>query len=632
MTDDWMVQAITDLQRQIRELRDARVGYVQAPVTAVDAPGASFTVQVADQEDGSTTDLGGISSPAHFLPAVGDQALFQTHGAKLVYQPGRIAADAVGYTELNPTVSGDITQASSDASTAIATANGKNQVTYSPNLPDYLTNRGTRVGDIWWRTDSNGVVIGGWQWDGTGWADRTFGDETLDSLTAAKITSGRIAAGTQITVGDPAAVHTVIDADAISVNAVSADGQPYEVTRMGSTSGGTDSTGAQTWQIDDAGAASFQDLSTTDDPIFQGTALSDMMAGTAAFGAGASFGSITDPAQTPASGGEIGFYEFTVELQAGHIYWLLSSNMWARPGSSSTTQIDVNLRFTASTTPGTDPPAVSTSSTLYARWAQTVSSVSVGHGVVLSRMLYFPGTYAHLRFLLSLKSTGGPAYFEMNNNNVFSATLNRTIEPEVATLMVLDLGAQPWTNRGVLNNGGGTVTPTAVKRYTYDYYAHWSRTFLGSGAVDSTNGDVTQGQTPYYTAGGNYAGQFGGFSRPNSGPALHDDLQGATLEKLQVYLYANFWNYMDGGTAVIRYHNNSAAGSLNNYAGEIDVSGWGRAQGRWVDITSWGSLFQGSGAQGIQLGPGPSTDPIYYGIFDGPQAAHPPRIRATFTK
>jgi hypothetical protein len=580
----------------------------------VDADSATFTVQVDNQEDGSTADLAGVSSPAHFLPAVGDEVTLALAGARPMYQPGRVAAGAIGMNELSP----DVT---------LQLGNG-NTVTYSPDPP---TGSGTRSGDIWWQT-SGSVIVGAWQWDGTTWQPHTFGDETLDSLTAAKITSGQIAAGTVVDVGDPAGEHTEITDSAIKFVAPAPDGTPVDVTQLGRQNGGVDSaTGLQTWAIDEKGAISGQDLSVTNDPIFQGTALSALLDGKAEFQAGASLGSLIDPAQTPAGGGEVGFYEFTVELEQGHIYWLLSSNMWPRPASSATTQIDVNVRATVSVTPGTDPPPVSTASALFARAVNTVSSTSVGHPAIISHLLKYD-TYAHFRFLICLKSTGGPAYFEMGNDNFNSATLGATFEPDAVQLAVIDLGEQAWTNRAVLNSGGGTSTPPAVKRYTYDYYAHWSRSFVGGGATFNDNSDCYQGQTTYYPANGNMAAQIGGFSRPSGGPSLHSDLQGATVESLQVWLYANHWESYDGGTAVIRYHNNATAGSLNNYAGDIEIAGWARNQGRWVDITSWASLFQGTGAQGIQVGPAPSTDPTYYGIFDGPAGGQPPIIRATFTK
>lgn len=625
MTDDWLVRQVTELKARVKQLEAQRTGYVQAPVTAVDTGSSTFTVQPPAQQDGATVQLSGLAAPPHFLPAVGDEVTLALTGARPRYTPARIAADAVGYTELDPTVGGDITTAKTDATTALTAANGKNTVTYSPNAP---SGSGGRVGDIWWQM-SGTTIIGGWQWDGSAWKSRTFGDQTLDSLTAAKITSGQIAAGVSINIGSPSNAHTVIDSQHIGFEAVTANGIPYEVAAFGSTSGGTDSSGNSTWQIDQDGNASFTSVSSDNDPIFNGVALSDTLGAVPEFLAGASRGSDIDPANTGGSA-EIGYYEFTAEFQPNHLYLLQTSNIWLHPGTGCT-RVDLNLRYTVSVSTTTDPPAVSITSPYFARYSGQATSAGNGFGAVISRLVRF-SKYAHFRFLLSVASFGGPAYIEMGSELYSDPALGVNVEPDVAQLFAIDLGEVAWTNRAVLNSGGGGTALAPKKRYIYEYYPSWSRWFRGDGSVAGDNGDCYQGQTSYYPANGNEASQIGGFGRAGSGQSLQSDLSGATLEKLECYLYANHWESMAGGTAVIRYHNNSSPGSLTNYAGEIDVSGWARGQGRWVDITSWGSAFQGTGAKGIQVGPAPTTSGTYYGVFDGPGSANPPKLRATFTQ
>lgn len=100
------------------------------------------------------------------------------------------------------------TDAASAATTAQNTANSKNQVTYSTADP---SGNGTRAGDIWFKRDGAGIIIGQWEWTGSAWTARTIGNQVIANLDAGKITAGtldaaRIAAGTltadKISVGD----------------------------------------------------------------------------------------------------------------------------------------------------------------------------------------------------------------------------------------------------------------------------------------------------------------------------------------------------------------------------------------------------------------------------------------------
>ena len=80
-------------------------------------------------------------------------------------------------------------------STAQATANGKNAVTYSQNAP--TVNDANRLGDIWWRTNGSAGIIG--QWIGVGgstgaynWTSVTLRNEVIATLDAAKVTTGTL--------------------------------------------------------------------------------------------------------------------------------------------------------------------------------------------------------------------------------------------------------------------------------------------------------------------------------------------------------------------------------------------------------------------------------------------------------
>jgi hypothetical protein len=420
--------------------------------------------------------------------------------------------------------------------------------------------------------------------------------------------------------------------------AVAPDGTPYQTTDPGKGYSGTDDAdGSTTWQITPDGHQTVQGLTVNSDPVIMGVPLSSYFTEQpSGFHAGGGVSLSTDPALTPVGGGETGLFEMTVELEAGHLYHIHTSNIWVRPSTLDTTRIDLNLRYEVSVDPAIDPPPVTTASKMFTRWPQQLPmNGTIGHGVMLSR-LFRPLKYAHFRFLLSLGSSNGQAYIEMGSENFTDAELGVGMQPESAAVYITELGGLPWTNRAVLNSGSsGGATPAAVKRYTYTYYPHWTRRFRGNGTVHTDGGDAVQG---YYSLNGDQASQIGDFRRNLTGPSIASDLSGATIEKCEVRLHAKHWHYNAGGTAVIRYHNNTGPGSLNNYAGDTRVGSWGRGEGRWVNMgVAFGERFRDGTAKGIQVGPAGSTDPIFYGTFVGGDAGdgagdYRPAVRVTFTK
>lgn len=86
------------------------------------------------------------------------------------------------------------------ASTAMAAANGKNKVVYSTGDASGTTHSSGYAyvdGDIWYKRDANGVVIGQWEYVSGGtpvWQARTLSDAVLSSLSVGKLVSGDVSA------------------------------------------------------------------------------------------------------------------------------------------------------------------------------------------------------------------------------------------------------------------------------------------------------------------------------------------------------------------------------------------------------------------------------------------------------
>jgi hypothetical protein len=91
-------------------------------------------------------------------------------------------------TPIVPATTADTGSLQTQITTAQATADGKNKVTYSTSSPFGV---GTNVGDIWWQY-SAGIVIGQWSWNGSSWASAPIGNAVIANIDAGKITAGII--------------------------------------------------------------------------------------------------------------------------------------------------------------------------------------------------------------------------------------------------------------------------------------------------------------------------------------------------------------------------------------------------------------------------------------------------------
>lgn len=93
---DYLLEQLAEVRRELADLRSQRVTNKGATVTAADSVTSTFTV---DMPGGQV--LAGMQAPPQFLPAVGDEVSLRLTGATPVYEPARIAENAVGPVELS---------------------------------------------------------------------------------------------------------------------------------------------------------------------------------------------------------------------------------------------------------------------------------------------------------------------------------------------------------------------------------------------------------------------------------------------------------------------------------------------------------------------------------------------------
>jgi len=146
--------------------------------------------------------------------------------------------------------------------------------------------------------------------------------------------------------------------------------------------------------------------------------------------------------------------------------------------------------------------------------------------------------------------------------------------------LLRDLGAtvEPTLQINKSVSLGKTVPqaqPTPKRNYHKDYRSNWWRAY-SNGSPDSAWPDnMPQGRY----ANWNYNSLIGF-------PDMTGDLRGATITSMKVYAYAKHW-YGQTGVASIGVHRyTSAPGSFNPDGGWRwhEAGGWGRGEGRWVDI------------------------------------------------
>lgn len=223
-----------------------------------------------------------------------------------------------------------------------------------------------------------------------------------------------------------------------------------------------------------------------------------------------------------------------------------------------------------------------------------------------------------------------------------SGTGNAKIEcsdPNTSLRMsVEDIGRRSLAteNAGIAqkSKSSGTPDPDPVVEYTKTYDATWSRCWWNGGAYEvySTNGDMRQGKWDDLLT--DFVGWIGFDSAQ-----IATDLTGATVLKVELYLYYPWWENEDGGHAVLGYHWSTAT-SAPGYDASKDVlqalesSLWPRTSGYWMEIPELGGFtndgWRTGAHRGITIGPGLDTTSDYVGYAAGFSQPNAPKLRITY--
>lgn len=226
---------------------------------------------------------------------------------------------------------------------------------------------------------------------------------------------------------------------------------------------------------------------------------------------------------------------------------------------------------------------------------------------------------------------------ELYVNSGRKATTTSNEQAATWSLSVLDMGLHYGPYNGTplyLDKKGTEPTPTPPppeparpRQYTDTVSASWWQAYTGDNtqATHSTySGAAAQGRTPYAPGNGVMRGLIGF-------PSQASRLSGATVKKIEVYVYAKSWHANAGGTAVLGVHgHDSKPGNWSSTSNDVKRQKMKRPEGRWITLpSSVHAGFKSGSLRGISFyPPSGSTSTEYYGIFTGNKT----RLRVTYTK
>lgn len=394
------------------------------------------------------------------------------------------------------------------------------------------------------------------------------------------------------------------------------------------------------WGIDDQGVGSFSSVNVDDDVVLDGTSLVESLDllpdGIVAYGDSSIYNNVhaqwtvdtatSGSASVAGAGASILAAEFDMADWRADRYYLIVLSY-----TVNSTTADLTGRFRIVYTLDGTAPTTSTGildgSEIYASTGGLANfQARITHTVV-----YSPGSnYDLVRMALLFNKASSP---------VGLLSIEMVDPNSKLQWSIIDIGPQAIAIAGgslsQKSKSSGTPDPDPPSTYVKTYSATWSRGWNngGSGSIYSTNGELVQGASPATTSSGNRISWVGfDFS------TIQSNLSGATVKKVEVFLYFTHWYNNSGGTAIIGTHKSTAT-SAPSYNGTLDnqnrksVGSWAANSGKWVDITSAvGSDFKTGNATGIVLGQGPSSSQVYYGKGQGNTQSNEPKLRITYTK
>jgi len=189
-----------------------------------------------------------------------------------------------------------------------------------------------------------------------------------------------------------------------------------------------------------------------------------------------------------------------------------------------------------------------------------------------------------------------------------------------------------WVEVDVKQWRNGKWENLTSQQYTKTWDCIWTQTYRKSGTkrTDYRAEKLCQGQ--YVTEPWGIMRSLCGF---DDGSRIRNELAGAKIIDVKLYLYAEHWYYYSGGTVYIGYHNHSSKPdtfSESKYRA-VTATYSARGQGKWIDLpNSFAEGIRDGDYKGISIFAN-STSMNYYGIFSGVHDGNnKPKLKITYEK
>lgn len=385
--------------------------------------------------------------------------------------------------------------------------------------------------------------------------------------------------------------------------------------------------GGDNWGVNPEGNASFADLTVNANDVLiggellKGKTIENLPKGIRVYGILEEGDSPATPDGSPV---EIPVFELGCELQNNRMYRLATSSM-PLTASGSPLPIIANFKFRdgGASTPGVTSDLLQSAGTPITSTAAGAASARLEHifqcrnDLPESFNVRAPGTH---RFLLTMQA--------VNASNTASFKVDTSAGTDSPlTVYLEDLGA--------------LVEATGYERklYTKEYNAVWSATYDGYDGIRVLHDGERQRQgglsIGFPSDWGNMTSLIG-FNYP----AIQEDLAGASIIKIEFFVYFHYWFYFMGtaviGTARANTVTDNGPPDLSTVtlnSNRIRVANWNEDEGRWVNLpVEIGYEFQSGATDCIAMGPGPRDDLEYYGKYHGDDMKYEPKLRITYRK
>ena len=429
------------------------------------------------------------------------------------------------------------------------------------------------------------------------------GGATISEAVIEKFASQMITAGVLRTA--ETGQRVVIDESGIVMYGVDPDGVEFELVRIGPSGDNLITAGDTTISPDGVQAPSgtFDEIAVGGDDL--GTILDRFPRGVVARGSNNVQGRSVGPSGVT----ELAELSFDVENYRAYQVTVEPISMYASNGA----YMHLNIHWTVGENGG-DAPAPTMNDSVVRRIASRRQDS--GGMVPLGGNFYIQtGSATSLRILFTLTASNG-------EGTVFDSALGGTLRA-----IVQDIG--PSVPDIMVNRSGATSTkpstppppppPPAKKKYTKTYNSNGYRVYDNNGNDTSSNDkDVVQG---LYAGGPSRLLRKGGWTFPN----MTNDLSGATVEKVEMYIYMNHSYYTAGATVNPCVWGGRMVDNLSTFT---SVKNWKRNTGKWITLPS--NLYNGF-KNGNYAGVGVKPTTSYaeqYARFNASGA----KIRITYVK